>query len=102
LKEYTPEQIFGFGSDVEKFEKIDPGPLGETGDVCFRAIANAPLTPAPITDDVRGEYEFFLTQYILPALEKSKRSAHAGQQYCKPALAKGNGCLWPSIYNIVM
>ncbi len=71
LKEYTPEQIYGFGSDIEKFEKIDPGPFGETGDVYFRAAPNSPLTPAPVTDDAKREYEFFLTQYVLPALEKS-------------------------------
>jgi hypothetical protein len=70
LKEYTPEQIYGFGSPVEKFEKINPGPFGEAGDVCVRATANGVLASVPITDDARREYEFFLTRYIAPALEK--------------------------------
>jgi hypothetical protein len=70
LKAYTPEQIYGFGSDVEKFEKISPGPFGEAGDVYFCATASGSLVPAPITDEVRKEYEFFLARYIVPALEK--------------------------------
>jgi hypothetical protein len=68
LKEYTPQQISGFGSDVEKFEKIDPGPFGETGDVYFSAAGSGTLSPAQITDQAKREYEFFLTRYVLPAL----------------------------------
>jgi hypothetical protein len=70
LKAYTPEQIYGFGSDVEKFEKISPGPFGEAGDVYVRATASGSLTPVPITDDARNEYESFVTRYIVPALQK--------------------------------
>jgi hypothetical protein len=70
LKEYTPPQIYGFGSDVEKFEKIDPGPLGEVGDVYCRTAGNGTLNPVTITDDANREYELLLTQYVLPALEK--------------------------------
>ena len=70
LKEYTLQQIYGFGSDVEKFEKIDPGPLGETGDVYCRTTGNGTLNAVTITDDAKREYEFFLTQYVLPAPQK--------------------------------
>jgi hypothetical protein len=71
LAEYTPEQIYSFGSDVAKFEKINPGPFGEAGDLYFQANANGALAPAPVTDDVKMEYDLFLTRYIVPALEKS-------------------------------
>ena len=70
LKAYTPEQIYGFGSDVEKFEKISPGPFGQAGDVYVRATAKGSLVPVPITDEARKEYEFFLARYIMPALQK--------------------------------
>jgi hypothetical protein len=69
-KEYTPDQIYGFGSDVEKFEKVNSGPFGQTGDVYFRATADLPLTPVPITDEARKEYEFLLTHFVHPALER--------------------------------
>jgi hypothetical protein len=71
LKEYTPDQIYGFGSDVAKFEKINPGPFGEAGDLYFRANAQGALAQAPITGDAIAHYDSFLTQYIVPALQKS-------------------------------
>lgn len=71
LKEYTPEQIYGFGSDVAKFEKIDPGPFGGTGDLYFRANAVGALAPAPVTADAIRQYDLFVSQYVLPALAKS-------------------------------
>lgn len=70
LKEYTPDQLYGFGSDVAKFEKITPGPFGLTGDVYFLASGGRELAPAPITEEVKQEYDFFLTRFIRPALEK--------------------------------
>jgi hypothetical protein len=71
LKDYTPKQIYEFGeSDVEKFTKTDPGPFGTTGDVYLRAMPDGPLVTAPITDEVRKEYETYITQWLLPALEK--------------------------------
>jgi hypothetical protein len=73
LNQYTPQQIYGFGSAVERFDKINPGPLGEPGDVCIRATASGTLAEVPITDGARREYELFLTRYILPALEKQAR-----------------------------
>ena len=73
LKEYTPGQIYGFGSDVAKFEKINPGPLGETGDLYFRATVDGALASAPITEDVTREYDLLLTQYVLPALDRNWR-----------------------------
>jgi hypothetical protein len=71
LKEYTPKQVYEFGElDVEKFTKTDPGPFGKTGDVFFLAIQDGPLAAAPITDEVRKEYETYISQWLLPALQK--------------------------------
>lgn len=71
LKTYTPKQLFTFGeSDVEKFEKIKAGPLGRQGDLYLRAQEDDPLAPTPITDEVREEYNHYITEYILPALQK--------------------------------
>lgn len=72
LKTYTAKQIYDFGSDSEKFEKINPGPFGGEGDMYFRASGDAPLQTAPITDDTRKEYDTLVTQYILPALQKKQ------------------------------
>jgi hypothetical protein len=71
LKEYTPKQVYEFGEvDVEKFTKTDPGPFGRPGDVYFRAIPDGPLAASPVTDEVRKEYETFISQWLLPALAK--------------------------------
>jgi len=71
LKTYSVKQIYQFGqSDDAEFEKIDPGPLGQSGDLYLKATNGGPLAPAPITDQVRQEYESLITQYILPALKK--------------------------------
>jgi hypothetical protein len=72
LKTYTPEQIFNFGTVVEKFEKINPGPFGQEGDLYLRAQGDLPPAAAPVTDDVRKEYDALVTQYIRPALEQPK------------------------------
>lgn len=73
LKTYDAKQIYQFGeSDDAEFEKINPGPLGETGDLYLKASANGPLAAAPITDTVRQEYDNFITKYILPALKEKK------------------------------
>jgi hypothetical protein len=71
LKTYNVKQIYDFGvSDVAQFEKIDPGPLGGTGDLYLKATSDGPLAPAPITDEARQEYDTLITKYILPALKK--------------------------------
>ena len=71
LKDYTPKQVYEFGElDVEKFTKTDPGPFGRTGDLYFQASENGPLATVPITDEARKEYETYIKQYVLPALEK--------------------------------
>ena len=71
LKDYTPKQIYEFGEqDVEKFTKTEPGPFGKTGDLYFRATPDGPLATAPITDEARKEYETYVAQWLLPALEK--------------------------------
>ncbi|MFB3920787.1 MAG: hypothetical protein ACE145_03650 [Terriglobia bacterium] len=68
---YTPAQVYDFGVvDEEKFEKIEPGPFGQPGDVYFRAEPNRPLHSAPTTDAVREAYKDYVTKYILPALQK--------------------------------
>jgi len=71
LKDYTLQKIYEFGNeDVEKFSKTDPGPFGKTGDLYLQATPDGPLATAPITDEVRKEYEAYITQWLLPALEK--------------------------------
>jgi hypothetical protein len=72
LKTYTPKEIFEFAeSDSEKFSKMDPGPFGRTGDVYFLPTSpGGPLGSSPITDEVQARYDRYVTQYILPALEK--------------------------------
>lgn len=71
LKTYDVKQIYQFGeSDEAEFEKINPGPLGQAGDLYLKATSNGPLAPAPITDRARQEYEMLISKYILPALKK--------------------------------
>jgi len=71
LKDYTPKQVYDFAdADVEKFTKTDPGPLGRTGDLYLQATENGPLATAPITDEARKEYETYIAQWLMPALEK--------------------------------
>ncbi len=71
LKAYTPKQIYEFGAeDTEKFVKSEVGPLGRTGDLYLRAVGDHPLASAPITDEARKAYESYVTQYLLPALQK--------------------------------
>lgn len=71
LKTYSPKQIYDFGAeDTEKFVKSDPGQLGRTGDVYLRATADRPPSTSPVTEEARKEYEFYLSQYVLPALLK--------------------------------
>jgi hypothetical protein len=73
MKTYDPKQIYDFGeSDQMEFEKINPGPLGETGDLYMEATNSGPLAPAPVTDAARQEYDNLITKYILPALKKKQ------------------------------
>jgi hypothetical protein len=71
METYTPKEFYEFGlMDLERFMKTQPGPLGEPGDVYLLAHDDEPLHSTEVTDNVRKEYEVFLTQYLLPALEK--------------------------------
>jgi hypothetical protein len=71
LTDYTAKQLYEFGEeDLEKFTKTDPGPFGKTGDLYFQALENGPLATVPITDEARKEYETYVAQWLLPALEK--------------------------------
>jgi len=71
LKTYSVKQIFKFGqSDDARFEKLNPGPLGGTGDLYLTPSSDGPLASAPITDQTRQEYDMLITKYILPALKK--------------------------------
>jgi hypothetical protein len=73
LDSYTPKVVFSFGDrDTAKFEKINPGPFGEQGDLYLSATGGGPLQQSPISDDVRQEYDMLLTKYILPAVEKKQ------------------------------
>ena len=70
LATYKPEQIYDFGEiDQEKFMKTDPGPLGQTGDIFLVASKGEALHTAPVTPEIRKQYEDFITQYIIPALK---------------------------------
>lgn len=71
LQTYTPKQIYEFGeTDLEKYVKSNVGPLGASGDMYLRASEDGPLASAQVTDDVRKSYDFFVTQYLLPTLQK--------------------------------
>jgi hypothetical protein len=71
MKVYTPKEFYEFGlSDQEKFMKTDPGPFGGPGDTYLRSDGERPPATAPITDAVRKAYEFYVAQYLLPALQK--------------------------------
>jgi hypothetical protein len=71
LKSYGPKQIYDFAeTDSAKFTKTDPGPFGKPGDVYFEAVDGRALGTATATPEVQAQYEQFVTQYLLPALEK--------------------------------
>ena len=71
LSTYSPKQIYDFGEvDVEKFVKTSLGRFGSPGDVYLRSGADTPLVTAQVTDEARKEYETFIMDHILPALQK--------------------------------
>lgn len=71
MKTYTPKEFYDFGiADQEKFMKTDPGPFGKTGDTYLHSAGDRPLASAPVTDEVRKAYDFFVSQHLLPALQK--------------------------------
>ncbi len=71
LKTYDAKQIYHFaGQDEEEFEKIDPGPLGQKGDLYLKATSAGPLAPSPLTAEVSSQYDSLITKYIIPALKK--------------------------------
>jgi len=71
MKIYTPKEFYDFGlSDLEKFVKTEPGPFGKPADMYLHAGNDRPLATAPVTDEVRKAYEAYLTQQLIPALQK--------------------------------
>lgn len=73
LSTYTPEQIFNFGEiDLEKLVKTDPGPFGQRGDLFLTADGDGPLHTSAVTDEARKSYDTFVTQYVIPALQKAQ------------------------------
>ncbi|MGO8814561.1 MAG: hypothetical protein ACLQVG_07815 [Terriglobia bacterium] len=72
LKTYSPKQIYEFAeNDTAKFTKTDPGPLGKPGDVYFQPSSDGgALATATVTPEIQAEYDQFVTQYLMPALEK--------------------------------
>jgi hypothetical protein len=71
LQTYTPKQIYDFAeTDQEKYVKTTSGAFGAAGDLYLRANGDGPLATSSITDDVRKSYEVFVTQYLLPVLQK--------------------------------
>jgi hypothetical protein len=74
LRIYTSKEIYEFAeSDSEKFTKTDPGSFGRTGDIYSRPTSpGGPLGTVPATPEVQARYDHYITQYILPALEKKE------------------------------
>jgi hypothetical protein len=72
LKSYSPKQIYDYAeSDSAKFTKTDPGSFGRQGDIYFEpASEGGPMKTAPVTPEVAAQYDRYVTQYLLPALEK--------------------------------
>jgi len=71
LSTYTPAQLYDFGeTDLEKFVKTDCGAYGKAGDIDLQPNPDGALATAAITDEARKRYDTFLSQYVLPALEK--------------------------------
>ena len=79
LKAYSPKDIFGFAeSESEKFTKTDPGSLGRPGDMFLQPTSQGgPLGASPVTDEIQAKYARYVTQYIIPTLEK-KAAGGAG------------------------
>jgi len=77
LKTYNTKEIYDFAeSDSEKFTKTDPGSFGRTGDVYFQPTSpGGPLGTATATQEVQARYERYVTQFIIPALEKKAAGA---------------------------
>jgi len=77
LKTYNTKEIYDFAeTDSEKFTKTDPGSFGRPGDVYFQPTTpGGPLGTATVTDEVQSRYERYVTQFILPALEKKAAGA---------------------------
>jgi hypothetical protein len=72
MKTYSPKQIYDFAeSDSAKFTKTDPGPFGKQGDVYFEPTAEGgAMGSVPVKPEVQAQYDRFVTEYVLPALEK--------------------------------
>jgi hypothetical protein len=77
LKAYSPKQIYDFAeSDSEKFTKTDPGTFGRPGDVHFAQTSDGgALGAGNVIPEVQSEYDRFVNQYIIPALEKKPGEA---------------------------
>jgi hypothetical protein len=71
-KAYTVQQLYDFASDSQKFEKIEPGPFGQQGDLYLHSDGNMPLASTPVTPEAQATYEKLLTVYLIPALSKGK------------------------------
>ncbi len=73
LATYKPEQIYDFGEiDLEKLVKTDPGPFGQRGDLFLTADGDNPLHTTAVTDEARKDYDTYVTQYVIPAVEKGQ------------------------------
>lgn len=73
LSTYTPEQIYGFGEvDLAKFVKTDPGPFGQKGDLYLESSDDQPLHTTAANGEARKSYEAYVTQYVIPALQKGQ------------------------------
>jgi hypothetical protein len=73
LSAYTPEQIYGFGEvDLAKFVKTDPGTFGQKGDLYLESSQDSPLHTTSVNEEARKDYETYISQYVIPALQKGQ------------------------------
>ena len=75
LAVYSPKEIYDFAEiDLEKFIKTGPGPFGASGDLYLHSVSGGPLIHGAINDEVQKRYADIITQYVMSALEKQRKS----------------------------
>ncbi len=72
LKAYNAKQIYDYAeTDSAKFTKTDPGSLGRPGDLYLEPTPDGgAMATVPITPEIQAQYDRFVSQYLLPILEK--------------------------------
>ncbi len=79
LQTYTVKQIYEFGeTELEKFVKSSDADFGSAGDLYLKASDTGVLVSASVTDEARKEYDELISQYLIPAIEKTNSGARPG------------------------